>query len=146
MTVRIRLLGAGDEADWRRLWAGYLDFYNAKLPDAVTDALFARLLTGAPHFAFVADAGGPLIGFVHALPHASTWSLDGYCYLEDLYVDAAARGTGAGRALIEAVYNEADARGLSRVYWHTETGNRTARQLYDRLASLSDFVQYRREA
>lgn len=146
MRLTIRPLAAGDETAWRRLWSGYLDFYRTTLPAETTDAVFKRLSAGAPHFAFVAVSGGAIVGFVHALPHPSTWSLDGYCYLEDLYVDPTVRGTGAGRALIEAVYAEADARGLSRVYWNTENGNETARQLYDRLAKLSDFVQYRREA
>jgi len=140
----IRSLRAKDEAQWRKLWAAYLEFYKADLPPPVTDALFKRLLTGAPHFAFVAERDGEAIGFVHALPHVSTWSLDDYCYLEDLYVSPQARGSGAGRALIEAVYAEADKRGCGRVYWHTENGNKVARALYDKLATLSDFVQYRR--
>lgn len=140
----IRRLTSEDEPVWRRMWAEYLAFYKSELPQAQTDAVFQQLLAGEPHFAFVAEHEGKVIGFVHALPHATTWSATGYCYLEDLFVDAAARGTGAGRALIEAVYAEADRRGLDRVYWITDTGNKTARQLYDRLATLSDFVQYRR--
>ena len=144
MSVVVRPLAPADEADWRRLWAGYLDFYGVELPEEAAAALFQNLIDGAPHFALMAEAEGALIGFVHALPHASTWSPLGYCYLEDLYVDEAARGLGAGRALIEAVYAEADKRGLERVYWHTQEGNTAARKLYDKLATLSDFVQYRR--
>lgn len=142
--IRIRNLAADDEREWRRLWGEYLAFYKTELPQSVTDGLFKRLMTGKPHFAFVAEQDGIVVGFVHALPHASTWSESGYCYLEDLYVDEAVRGSGAGRALIEAVYAEADRRGLSRVYWHTDKGNITARKLYDNLAILSDFIQYRR--
>jgi len=140
----IRALKREDEASWRRLWADYLAFYKTDLPQNLSNALFERLLTGQPHFAFVAAHDGEVIGFVHCLPHASTWSTDDYCYLEDLYVDPSVRGSGAGRALIEAVYQEADRRGLPRVYWHTENSNLTARRLYDRLATLSEFVQYRR--
>ena len=143
MTV-IRGLERRDEAAWRRLWVAYLAFYNTELPQQLTDDLFERLLKGAPHFAFVAERDGAVIGFVHALPHASTWSGKGYLYLEDLFVDPAVRGSGAGRKLIEAVYEEADRQGLDRVYWHTDTNNKTARTLYDKLATLSDFVQYRR--
>lgn len=143
MTV-IRALEIKDEADWRRHWAAYLSFYKTELPQRYTDGLFERLLKGAPHFAFVAERDGEVIGFVHGLPHATTWSAAGYLYLEDLFVDPAARGSGAGRKLIEAVYAEADRRGLDRVYWHTDTNNKTARTLYDKLATLSDFVQYRR--
>ncbi len=144
MSALIRPLVKTDEAAWRRLWAGYLEFYNTDLPPDEIDALFENLINGSPHFAFVAEIEGEVIGFVHGLPHASTWSTKGYCYLEDLYVDPRARRTGAGRALIEAVSEEADRRGLTRVYWHTDEGNAQARVLYDKLATLSDFVQYRR--
>ncbi len=143
MTV-VRGLEKSDEAAWQRLWADYLSFYNTELSQQVTDNLFERLLTGEPHFGFVAERDGEIIGFVHALPHATTWSENGYLYLEDLFVDPSVRGSGAGRKLIEAVYAEADKRGHNRVYWHTDTGNETARALYDKLATLSDFVQYRR--
>jgi len=140
----VRPVAKDDEADWRWLWSEYLAFYKTELRQAVTDSLFQNLLRGEPHFALVAQHESRVIGFAHCLPHASTWSSSPYCYLEDLYVDAAARGTGAGRALVEAVYKEADRRGYTRVYWHTEHSNVTARRLYDRLATLSEFVQYRR--
>lgn len=139
----VRPLEARDEAAWRRLWGLYLDYYKVETPPGHAERLFANLLKGAPHFAFVAEREGAVIGFVHGLPHASTWSEQGYCYLEDLYVDAAARGSGAGRALIEAVRAEAEKRGLTKVYWVTDRDNETARKLYDKVATLSDFVQYR---
>ena len=40
----IRDLEAGDEADWRRLWAGYLAFYGTDVPEAVTAATWRHLL------------------------------------------------------------------------------------------------------
>jgi len=64
------------------------------------------------------------------------------CYLEDLFVDDAARGKGAGRALIEAIINEARVKGWSKVYWVTREGN-PARALYDKLAVVDDYVRYR---
>ena len=143
MTV-VRSLEKSDEDAWRQLWAEYLAFYKTDLAQSATDALFANLLKGEPHFALVAEHDQQVIGFTHCLPHASTWSSAPYLYLEDLFVAASVRGTGAGRALVEAVYDVADRRGYARVYWHTDNGNRTARQLYDRLATLSEFVQYRR--
>ena len=144
MSVSIRSLEAEDEAAWRKLWAGYLAYYKTILADEVTDEIFKRLLVGAPHFAFVAEQDDEVVGFVHALPHPSTWSNSDYCYLEDLYVDESVRGGGVGRALIQTVYAEADKRGCARVYWHTESSNDRARRLYDTLASVTNFVQYRR--
>jgi len=42
------------------------------------------------------------------------------------------------------VYRAADARGATRVYWHTQKTNTDARALYDKVAELTEFVQYRR--
>ncbi|MEZ5892675.1 MAG: GNAT family N-acetyltransferase [Parvularculaceae bacterium] len=139
----VRPIEARDEAAWLRLWKLYLDFYKVTMPPGHSERLFANLLKGAPHFGFVAERDGAVIGFVHGLPHASTWSETGYCYLEDLYVDASVRGSGAGRALIEAVRAEAANRGLTKVYWVTDSGNAQARKLYDKVATLTDFLQYR---
>ena len=63
----------------------------------------------------------------------------------DLFVDPATRGIGVGRALIEAVYAAADVHGATRVYWHTENDNARAQGLYDQLAAVAPFIQYRRK-
>jgi GNAT superfamily N-acetyltransferase len=145
--VEVRELRASDRAAWDTLWAGYLEFYEHDLEPRITEWLWQRLLDPADQpFAFVAIDGDDVVGFVHYHFHLSTWSIAGYCYLEDLYVSSAARGKGAGRALIEAVYRAADRRGAARVYWHTQTSNTQARTLYDKVAELSPFVQYRRKA
>jgi ribosomal protein S18 acetylase RimI-like enzyme len=142
--MRVRPLTAADEAAWRPLWRGYLEFYKSTLPEEVTADAWQRVLEGDPQFGLAAEDGGELIGFAHCLLHPSTWSMTGYCYLEDLFVAPSARGKGAGRALIEAVFRIADEHGCDRVYWHTQESNAVARALYDRLASKSEFVQYRR--
>ncbi|MEO1200616.1 MAG: GNAT family N-acetyltransferase [Pseudomonadota bacterium] len=54
------------------------------------------------------------------------------------------RGGGVGRALIEAVSDAANARGVSRVYWQTQEFNATARALYDKVATLTPFRVYER--
>jgi GNAT superfamily N-acetyltransferase len=144
--VEVRELQAGDRAGWDVLWAGYLAFYQHDLEPGITEWLWQRLMNPADQpYACVAVDGDEIVGFVHYHFHLSTWSIAGYCYLEDLYVSSAARGKGAGRALIEAVYRAADERGAARVYWHTQTSNAQARTLYDKVADLSPFVQYRRK-
>jgi GNAT superfamily N-acetyltransferase len=145
--VQVRPLEAGDRAQWDVLWGGYLAFYEHDLPAEITEHLWGRLLDPAdqPHGFVALDAGtGEIVGFVHYHFHLSTWSVEGYCYLEDLFVSPSARGRGAGRALIQAVYHAADARGATRVYWHTQATNTDARALYDKVAELTEFVQYRR--
>ncbi|MGW8482687.1 N-acetyltransferase family protein [Microbacterium sp. NPDC055903] len=142
--VRIERLTAADQDEWAELWAGYLSFYESRLSDDVTAHTFARLVDpdGDIHGAIARDEDGRAIGIVHWLMHPATWSRSGYCYLEDLFVSEAARGHGAGRALIEHVRQWAEDAGAAKVYWLTAETNTTARSLYDRVASRSGFVHY----
>ncbi|MEL6374016.1 MAG: GNAT family N-acetyltransferase [Pseudomonadota bacterium] len=145
--LTVRPLAADDKPAWRALFDGYLAFYGASVDGAVIETTWTRLNTPADghHIGLIAHQRerGP-VGLAHVLFHRSTWSPTHYCYLEDLFVAPDARGHGAGRALIEAVYREADARGCTRTYWSTQEFNETARVLYDRVATLSPFLQYRR--
>jgi GNAT superfamily N-acetyltransferase len=147
MSVRVRPLQARDKTVWLALFRGYIEFYEATVPEDVIETLWQRLMQGGEglHSALVAvDADDSAIGLAHILFHRSTWTSGWYCYLEDLFIDPAHRGKGIGRALIEAVYARADAHGCSRTYWMTNEQNATARALYDKLAAKSPFVQYRR--
>lgn len=143
--IVVRPLASGDEAAWRPLWAGYLEFYRSSLDERTTAATFERLLHDGRFFCFVAEDAGALKGFVHCVVHPATWSTRDYCYLEDLFVTQSFRGSGIGRTLIEAVYSEARKRDIDRVYWLTHESNATARALYDQLASFDGFVQYRQK-
>lgn len=146
MGVRIRALKPADRGAWAPLWASYLGFYKTALPQDVTDTTWARFHDeNEPMLALGAeDETGALIGFAHVVFHRGTWSLGEFCYLEDMFVAEAARGKGAGRGLIEAVYARADARRCDRVYWLTHESNQTARALYDKVARNLGFIQYRR--
>lgn len=146
MSLTIRPLRQDDLAEWRRLWTGYLEFYGTAVPEEVYATTFARLLDPArpQQNALVAELDGRLIGLVHYIYHPHNWRIEDVCYLQDLYVDPAVRGTGAGRALIEAVYAAADRNGTPAVYWLTQDFNTTARQLYDRIAKVSPFIRYNR--
>ena len=84
------------------------------------------------------------MGLTHYLFHRHGWRIENVVYLQDLYVDPEVRGTGAGRALIEAVYRAADEAGCPSVYWLTQDFNSTARQLYDRIATVTPFIKYQR--
>ena len=144
--ITIRPIEAGDQDEWRRLWTGYLDYYETTVPEEVYETTFRRLIS-ADHprqNGLVALRGGTPVGLVHYIYHPHNWKLEEVCYLQDLYSDPAARGTGVGRKLIEAVYAAADADGRPAVYWLTQDFNQTARQLYDRIATLTPFIKYAR--
>lgn len=143
--LEIRPLRSEDRAQWGVLWQGYLRFYRQHLPEEQTNTTFARLVdvSRQPH-GLVAEQDGQLVGLVHYLFHPSSWSVNDVCYLEDLYVDRAARGAGAGRALIKAVYAAADRANVGTVYWLTQEFNAEGRALYDTLARRTSFIRYER--
>ena len=143
--MTIRPLHPDDREAWQPLWDAYLRFYRAELDPATTDDAFARLAGEREGmFGLVAEADGTLVGFAHVITHPSTWTTGRYAYLEDLYVSSAGRGTGAGKALIEAVYARADELGAPHVYWHTQEYNGAARSLYDQVGHRTSFVVYER--
>ena len=147
MSPTIRHLEPGDRAGWEPLFRSYIEFYKAKLSDDVIDETWSRLLSDDPQFHVglcALDGSRKLIGIAHVLFHRSTWSKTHYCYLEDLFVAPDIRAKGVGRALIEAVYRESDARSCTRTYWATQEVNYRARGLYDQVATKSPFLQYRR--
>ncbi|MGH9291152.1 MAG: GNAT family N-acetyltransferase [Acidimicrobiales bacterium] len=142
----VRQIDEDDYGQWRRLWDGYLHFYRGEVSEEATAETFARLCERRDGLAgFVAEDGeGKLCGFAHIIFHPSTWTSGLYCYLEDLYVERPARGTGMAGDLIRAVYDEADAAGVERVYWETQEFNSPARSLYDTLAHRTSFIVYER--
>jgi GNAT superfamily N-acetyltransferase len=69
---------------------------------------------------------------------------DDVCYLQDLFTLKKQRRKGIAKALIQAVYEAADANKTSSVYWMTQDFNLGARKLYDQVASLTPFIKYQR--
>ncbi|MEM7709259.1 MAG: GNAT family N-acetyltransferase [Pseudomonadota bacterium] len=147
-TIELRAPRPGDRAAWGDLWTGYLDYYETALADDVYDAAWARLLSDDPSSfsGLLAWRGDDAVGLVHWVFHPHMWRPEGTCYLQDLFTTPAARGHGVARALIEAVYGAADARGAPRVYWLTQDFNHDARRLYDRIGTKTPFIRYDRPA
>ncbi len=146
MTVTVRHPTPADEGAWRQLWAGYIDFYRADVPEEVTAYTWSRALDPqSPVFALLAEQDGALVGMAMCVHHAGTWSLTGTCYLEDLFVDPAARGAGVGRALLDHLVALCRSRGWTDLYWHTRDTNAAARRLYDTYVAVDDHVRYRME-
>jgi GNAT superfamily N-acetyltransferase len=145
MSIEIRPVSTADHAAWLPLWQGYLDFYQAEIADEVSAITWQRFLDPAePMHAALAWQDGRAVGLVHFIYHRSCWTVGDYCYLQDLFVADDQRGGGLGRLLIEHVYAQARAAGASRVHWLTQESNSNARQLYERIADRSGFIQYRK--
>jgi GNAT superfamily N-acetyltransferase len=144
MSISIRAANPADKQRWLVLWQGYLDFYKTELSTEQSELTWQRILN--PEFNMkcaLAIDDGAIVGFTTYNLQNSTWSENGHCYLEDLFVDSTVRGKGVGRALIEYVKSYAIENNCSRLYWNTDEDNATARKLYDSYTLESGKRQYR---
>ena len=140
--ISIGRLESRDRRAWEELFAGYHAFYGRpNWPRESYDQAWSRFEQDSEIHARGARVDGRLVGIVHFLIHASTTSAD-VCYLQDLFTAPEARGKGVARALIAAVEQWAREHGCARVYWLTQSGNETARRLYDQVGENRGFIQY----
>ncbi len=86
-------------------------------PDAVAEAILAETPQGP-------------VGFALFYRSFSTFMGRPGLYLEDLFVDEAARGLGIGKALIVAGAVRAQTRGYGRYHWQVLDWNQPARDFY----------------
>lgn len=143
-TLTVRAIQPTDYLQWLPLWLAYQQFYEVTLSEAVGSTTFKRFLDARePMFAAVAVQDGQLVGLVHAVLHRSTWAINDFCYLEDLYVAPGIRGAGTGKALIEWVRDVAREQQCARLYWHTHRTNERAQKLYNWIADNSGCIEYR---
>tara|TARA_R110002110_G_scaffold49549_10_gene147096 strand:- start:633 stop:1073 length:441 start_codon:yes stop_codon:yes gene_type:complete len=142
--MNIRPLETSDRAIWESFLNEYAEFYKTTVPEGGHDAVWSWIFDRDNDFwcdIVLSDDETP-VGFTqYQLMHRS---LSGamVCYLSDLYVRPAIRGTGAGRALINHVIEFARSRGISNVRWLTQDYNYAGRRLYDTYTPKSDFILY----
>lgn len=130
---------------WLALWQSYLKFYKTEMSRIQSITSWNKITNPAQQdlFGFGIFKEDQLVGFVHLVSHPSTWTSLPYCYLQDLYVDENYRQQGLARQLIEYVYAYCQ-EDFVRVYWLTHETNQTAQYLYDRIASKTGFIQYKK--
>ena len=143
MSINVRGIQASDKPSWQELFFDYLKFYETSPSDVNTELAWQRLTSPEPEIqGLVAESNGVVVGIVHFHYQLSTWTDTFDCYLEDLYVAEEVRGNGVARVLIQAVKEFSTEQKCSKLFWITKESNTTARMLYDKVASLSDFVRY----
>ena len=96
----------------------------------------AAFLVSPPHggtICLVAELDGKLLGFAILNPYFPGPNLSHGLFLKELYVAAHARSEGVGERLIDAIREEAQRRGCTRVIWTTNETNAGSQRFYDRL-------------
>jgi GNAT superfamily N-acetyltransferase len=134
--TRILPVAPHHRADWDRLYAGYAEFYKVAQTPAMRDTVWSWLMDPAHEVkGLVAeDAQGRGIGLAHYRPFARPLAAGTGGFLDDLFVDPAARGQRLADALIEAVAAIGRERGWGVIRWITAEDNYRGRGVYDRVA------------
>jgi ribosomal protein S18 acetylase RimI-like enzyme len=129
-----------EAAEITRLMIAFRDWLGTTVPDdAAFAASVARLLEDqSTEFLLgrVASADPPS-GVCQLRFRHSIWTSAPDCWLEDLYVEDAARGRGVGRALVVLAMERASARGARRIELDTNERNHGAIALYESLGFSS---------
>lgn len=143
MSLTIRPTALQDKAQWETLYAGYAAFYGVTQTPQMRQTVWDWLHDDAHEVnGFVAELDGTLIGLTHYRPFYAPLAAQTRGFLDDLFVDPAARGSGAARALIGAVSDEGRQRGWTIIRWITAENNYRARGLYDQVATQTPWVTY----
>jgi len=110
-----------------------------KLPgEVVADEEAIRTTLFSPRPAaevLIAELAGAPVGFALWFPSYSTFLAKPGLYLEDLFVQPAARGRGVGRALMSALAQIAVQRGYGRFEWSVLDWNEPALRFYRSLGA-----------
>lgn len=85
----------------------------------------------------IAEESGHAVGFALYFHNFSTFEGRPGIYLEDLFVDPASRGNGAGRALLARLAQIALERGCARLEWAVLDWNQPAIEFYRSLGAKS---------
>lgn len=131
--IAVRLATPADAPDVTRLLAGFRDWLTESVPtDAQIAASVERLIADPATEFLLAGADGPPSGVCQLRYRHSVWTGTPDCWLEDLFVEEHARGTGVGRVLVDAALDAARARGAARIELDTNETNLAAIALYER--------------
>ncbi|QNP47879.1 GNAT family N-acetyltransferase [Diaphorobacter aerolatus] len=111
-------------------------------PEHVHRTIFS---TDATAHALVCEQDGVALGMAVYFFNYSTWQGRNGIYLEDLYVDPAARGKGAGKALLKALARIAVEKDCGRFEWSCLDWNTPSLEFYDSLGALpqKEWIRYR---
>jgi ribosomal protein S18 acetylase RimI-like enzyme len=146
MTTIVSVTGE-HRARWWELYQGYADFYGRPSDDAHKETVWTWVMDpGHELEGYVALVDGRAMGLAHVRRMPSPLRGHDIGFLDDLFVDPAARGQRLGEALLDFLAALAAARGWGVVRWITADDNYRARGLYDRRAVKTTWNLYEMKA
>ena len=125
------------------LFDAYRQFYEKPADLALARRYLDERFKRKESVIFVAEnEAGEIVGFTQLYPAFCSVLADRTYVLYDLFVTPAARGTGAGRALMEAAEAHGRKSGAARLQLQTAVTNKIGQSLYESCDWLRDDLFY----
>jgi GNAT superfamily N-acetyltransferase len=132
MPISIRLARRDDSDAVKRMLGEFVEYLDAIEPsegEADLDYLIDQAFGPNPVCkTLIAERDGQPVGYVSF--HPGIWEIWRSVYVISLFVRAEARGTGAGRALMDAVKDVARTQAAKRIVWEVWSKNSLAIDFY----------------
>jgi ribosomal protein S18 acetylase RimI-like enzyme len=138
---RVWPAGPDDIESVSGLIAAFRDWWGKDEPTLEQIRETTAALLEEPNTEFLLAAPGPdqpATGVCQLRYRLSLWTGADDCWLEDLYVDEGARGTGLGRALVTAAFDSARKRGCRRIELDVNETNTDAIAFYESLGFTTE--------
>ena len=145
MPVRVEPVSEEQFEELLPLIAAYQRFYEVERIDEARNREFFRRFIAPSEEGMLLAAWDreELVGYACLYWFFTSTQAAESVLMNDLYVVEAARGSGVGRALIEASAAVARERGARHLEWATAPGNERAQRLYDSTgAERSTWITY----
>ena len=137
--VKTRPAESRDLEQVAALFDAYRQFYEMPADLALARRYLTERFERKESVILVAeDTDGDIIGFTQLYPAFCSVLADRTFVLYDLFVTPAARGTGAGRALMQAAEAHARGAGAARLELQTARTNRIDQSLYESCGWVRD--------
>jgi ribosomal protein S18 acetylase RimI-like enzyme len=139
--MRVWLAGEEDAGSVAALMVAFREHMGRETPadDQIRTTVETLLRDPATEFLLAAPDGEEAAAGICQLRYRlAVWTGSDDCWLEDLFVESSARRAGLGRALVDAAYEHARARGCRRIELDVDEDNTTALAFYRALGMSTE--------
>ena len=139
----IRSLDHKDKGKWKKLYNAYADFYNLPMNSGILDTLWDWILDDNHIVNGICyELEGNIVGIAHyrTMPRPIKGQYIGF--LDDLFVEPEFRGQQIAQKLISHLKSLSKANNWDGIRWITHSSNKTAKNLYDKIANNTGFELY----
>ena len=133
--LTIRGATAEDSGKLHRLIVAIADYHGQAESVRTSPAELQQATDESKFGALLAELDGKVVGYASYTFDYSIWLGHDYMRIDDVYVDAVARGHGIGEALMRECRELCRKNGVPRIKWEVQTDNGDARRFYERLGA-----------